>query len=124
MTPDTINKLEQAFAYGASDLEACAYADISHTTLYNYCQDNPKFLERKERLKEKPTLLARRTVVKAIESDPHLAFNFLTRKQKKEFSERIENDITTAGQPIVTSSDEVMQIVARVSEELKAKKTM
>lgn len=123
MTPETIAKLEQAYAYGASDGEACAYAEIAMATLYRYCQENPEFGEKKERLKEKPTLLARRTVVKALESDPHLAFNFLTRKQKKEFSERFESDVTTAGQPISTSSTEVLQIAAKVAEELKSRKT-
>lgn len=123
MTPETISKLEQVYSYGASDIEACAHADIGLATLYRYCEEHPEFRERKERLKEKPTLLARQTVIQAIKTDPHLAFNYLTRKQKKEFSERIENDITTAGQPLTTSSDEVIQIAARVAEELRLKKT-
>ena len=51
MTKDTIAKLEEAFKCGASDLEACFYADISKDSLYNYQKKHPEFIERKEALK-------------------------------------------------------------------------
>ena len=86
----TLKKLEEAFAYGASDVEACFYADISHQTLYNYQKKHPEFVERKEALKLHPVLLARKTVVKAIETDSDLAFKYLERKQKSEFAARTE----------------------------------
>jgi hypothetical protein len=90
MTEATIKKLEEAFAIGASDKEACFYADISHETLYTYQGKHPEFLERKQALKERPVLLARQTVVKAIETDSDLAFKYLERKRKKEFASRSE----------------------------------
>lgn len=121
MTPEVLLKLEQAFAVGASDLEACFYADISKSALYNYQNDNPEFVERKEKLKERPVLLARQTVVKALASDSGLAMNFLTRKAKREFSERIETDITSNDQT-VTSVD-VMEIATEAARILKEKKT-
>jgi len=122
MTPETIAKLEQAFAFGASDLEACSYADINQTTFYRFLNDNEAFRQRRDRLKERPTLLARQVVVNAIKSDPGLAFNYLTRKQRKEFSERIEADVTSNGESIAPQSD-VLEIAQRVALELKAKKT-
>ena len=90
MTPETIKKLEEAFAIGASDKEACFYADISHETLYTYQDKTPGFLERKEALKQRPVLLARQSVVKAIESDPATARWFLERKSRNEFATKTE----------------------------------
>ncbi len=86
MTPELVEKLETCFAIGASDLEACSFADIPTSTLYNYQKAHPEFVERKERLKERPTLLARQTVVSGMKSDAHLALKYLERKRKDEFS--------------------------------------
>lgn len=90
MTEIVLGKLNEAFAIGASDKEACFYADISPDTLYDYQLKNPKFIQRKEALKERPVLLARQTVLKAIESDPLTARWYLERRRKDEFSSRQE----------------------------------
>jgi hypothetical protein len=86
LTKETIAKLEQAFAYGCSDLEACLYADISHTALYNYQNKNPEFVERKERLKETPVLKARESVIRSHKTDPRLAWEYLKHRKSNEFS--------------------------------------
>lgn len=85
-----IQKLEEAFAFGASDLEACFYADISKTALYEYQKKHPSFQERKEKLKERPILLARQSVVSGLKDSPELALKFLERKRKSEFALRSE----------------------------------
>lgn len=90
VTPEALRKLEEAFAIGASDREACFYADIGTTALYEYQDKHPQFAERKAALKERPILLARQTVVKAIETDSDLAFKYLERKRKNEFAQRTE----------------------------------
>lgn len=92
LTPETIQKLEYAFSMGASDGEACFFADISNTTLYNYQLKNPKFIDRKNRLKENPTFRARVSVVNKLDENPELAMKYLERKRKKEFSLRVENE--------------------------------
>jgi hypothetical protein len=92
MTPETIKKLEEAWAFGCSDLEACFYADITSQTLTTYQNANPEFLDRKERLKQRPVLIARQTVVRDISHNSDLALKFLERKRKKEFSTRTEQD--------------------------------
>lgn len=81
----TLKKLEEAFGIGASDTEACFYADITPTTLYNYQKENPEFLQRKAALKERPVLLARQSLARGIEKDPNLAFKYLERKRRREF---------------------------------------
>lgn len=89
MTPEVLNKLEEIFAIGGTDQEACFFANISHQTLYDYQKKYPEFVERKEALKEKPILKARRTVVKALDN-PEDAKWYLERKKKKEFAQRTE----------------------------------
>jgi len=90
MTPQTIEKLEQAFAMGCTDIEACLYADIGKDTLYNYQANHPEFIERKEALKNRPFLLARNTIVKSLSNDPEMALKYMERKKKDEFSLRVE----------------------------------
>jgi len=99
MTEETVNKLEEIFALGGSDREACFYANISKQTLYDYQEKHPEFIDRKEALKETPILKARREVVKGL-SNYQNAMDFLKRKRKKEFSERIENDITSGDEKL------------------------
>ncbi len=71
MTPEVLHKLEEAFAIGCSDTEACSYADISPRTLYKYQEEEPEFIQRKEQLKEKPILKAKNTIVKALGEPEH-----------------------------------------------------
>jgi len=111
MTDDTINKLEHAFSIGASDEEACFYADISTQTLYTYQKKNKKFLERKEALKINPVLQSRQVVIKEIigekkfnkktkkeewirRPNAQMAMSYLEKKRKSEFGNRIDVDLT------------------------------
>lgn len=107
MTPETLNKLEEVFALGGSDKEACFYAGISHQTLYNYQENNPDFVERKEALKETPVLKARRTVVKSLE-DPNSAWKMLERKDP-DLHPKQQIDHTTKGEKI-ENSDRIKEL--------------
>lgn len=122
MTEETIRKLEAAFAYGASDEDACFYAGIGKTALYDYCQEHPEFAERKEGLKTRPVMKALETVVGSL-GDPEHAKWYLSRKRKKDFSERIETDMTTLDQPISAIGVDIKEIAAEAAKLLKAKKT-
>jgi hypothetical protein len=121
MTQDVINKLEQAFSLGASDVEACFFAGISHQTLYNYQDKNPEFIERKKALKEKLVLKARSVIASSMESgDKQTAQWYLERRKKDEFSTKVENEHTGKdGSPI--SIDVTSSILAKIpSNELEA----
>lgn len=85
MTQQVIGKLEEGFALGCTDAEACFFAGISVDALYDYQKKKPEFTKRKEALKQNPVLKARKAVVDALENDPYLAFKFLERKMRKEF---------------------------------------
>lgn len=91
MTDEVIRKLEEVFALGGTDLEACLFADISKSTLYDYQVANPAFVERKEKLKEQPILKARQTVVKSLDNSQSAQW-YLERKRKVEFSPRVEQE--------------------------------
>lgn len=91
MTEDVLLKLEYAFMRGLSDVEACLFADIGTTTLYEYCNKNPEFAERKEELKKHPTAKAKLNVAEAIENqDVDISKWYLERKAKDEFSTKQE----------------------------------
>lgn len=91
MTPEVVSKLEQAWAMGCSDLEACLFANISKQTLYDYQNKNPEFVDRKERLKESLVLKARTVIANALnQDDENTAKWYLERKKKAEFSTRQE----------------------------------
>lgn len=89
MTPDILDKLRYAFLIGASDEEACAYAQIGASTLYDYQKKDAVFSEQKEQWKLEPILKAKQSVVKGL-SDPELALKYLERKKRDEFGLRKE----------------------------------
>jgi hypothetical protein len=80
-----LQKLDIAFSMGCTDEEACLFANISKSALYEYQKKKPEFLEQKELSKFKPILKARMTVVDNLDKDPNFAFKFLERKKRDEF---------------------------------------
>ena len=100
LTPETIDKLRTAFLMGCSDVEACLFADISKTALYNYQQKHPEFVDKKEQWKEQLALKARIVIADALNNkDENTAKWYLERKKKNEFGTRTE--ITGAdGEPL------------------------
>jgi hypothetical protein len=90
MTDETVSKLEEVFALGGTDEEACFFANISRQTLYDYQNKYPEFIDRKEQLKQNPFLKARRTIVESLDKPIH-AFEYMKRKKKDEFSDRVEH---------------------------------
>lgn len=123
MTPDVVSKLEEAFALGCTDLEACFYADISKQTLYSYQHSHPEFVDRKEQLKERPVLLARKAVLQAIQSGEmpgnKIAFDYLTKRKREEFADRVENTGKNGGpsQIEIKLSEEVEQKLREIYEQ-------
>lgn len=93
MTEKVLQKLESAFMRGLSDREACLLANIGTTTLYNYCEENPEFGERKELFKEQLKTQAKLNIAEAIQNkDIDLSKWYLERKAKDEFSTKTEID--------------------------------
>ena len=66
MTDITVKKLDEAFLMGCTDQEACLYANITKTTLYEYCKKHPEYTDRKETLKKNPVLKARKALLEGL----------------------------------------------------------
>jgi hypothetical protein len=94
MTELTVKKLEEAFAFGCTDKEACFFADISYQTLYDYQAKHPEFIERKEALKDSPILKARQTVSEKLSESYQNAMDYLKRKRKAEFGDSSSIEVT------------------------------
>lgn len=108
MTPEVVAKLEEAFMYAFSDAEACLYANISKNALYDYCQRNPEFTNRKELLKKKPNIKAKLNILKGINSgDIDDSKWWLERKSKEEFSLRKENTGADGGSLSILITDDI-----------------
>lgn len=96
MTAEKLRKLEEGFLMGLSDRKCCAYADVSTTALYEYCNKHPKFKERKEQLKDSPAIKAQINIVNAINAgDEDTSKWYLERRAKDEFSTK--QDIGLSG---------------------------
>jgi hypothetical protein len=106
-----LHKLEEAFSYDCTDEEACFYADISTSTLYNYQKKNPAFLERKQALKSRVILLARKTVVNNLTKDPNFALRYLERKRSKEFSLRYVSEVKQQSEFDELSDEQLEKII-------------
>ena len=82
ITDSVLQKLEGAFAVGCTDLEACCYANVGASTLYDYCKSNPDFSERKETLKNQPVMKARFIINNSLkEDDLNTANRVIDRKE-------------------------------------------
>ena len=93
MTNECLQLLREAFTWGCTDSEACCYAEISTSTLYNYCQANPEFLELKNKLKDMPMMKARRVINGALDSDDvNTAHKVIDRKE----GSKVKQEITGA----------------------------
>ncbi len=94
MTDDILHLLEVSFKLGCTDREACQAANIAPSTLYKYQNEHPEYVGEKELLKEDSLWKARKAVVDSFVDNPKVALEYLRRKRKEEFSERIEHDVT------------------------------
>jgi len=102
LTPDVRSKIEQVASLDGTVEEMAYYCDISKQTIYNWIDPDSPFFDEKlakkiEKLRAKPILKARETVVQSL-NDPVHAFKYLEKKRKKEFGNNL--DITTDGEKI------------------------
>lgn len=97
MTPETVKKLEYGFLRGLTDEQCCLFAGISKQALYDYCHAHPEFTDRKELLKQQPSVQAKINIAEGIENgDTELSKWYLERKNKDEFSTK--QDVGVSGE--------------------------
>jgi hypothetical protein len=117
MTADVLQKLEDAFMHSYSDREACLYAGIAPSTLYNYQKENPAFMERKEALKLSPNLVAKRELVTGIKGNldqarwwaNHKMTDDFVAKSKVELEGKVQTEDVTVSEAEKRIADEYNQ---------------
>lgn len=114
-----LQKLIDAFSLGCTDEEACIYVDINMSTLYNYQERHPEFVERKKLLKQRPFLKARNTVVKSLD-DPDHAEWYLERKGRDEFGVKAKIDYTQTDASAGSNADVVKNALMALTPEERA----
>jgi hypothetical protein len=67
MTEEVLQKLLEARADGATDVQACLLAEIGVSTYYKYVAENPEFVEKMDRAKDILSVLAGRRLRKALD---------------------------------------------------------
>lgn len=102
ITPDTLARLDYAFSIGCNDKEALAYADVSKSAFYRWLENNPEYRERKEALKARPVLKARKAAVDALDSDNEKEKNlmarwYLEKRRADEFGNKTDINIESNG---------------------------
>jgi hypothetical protein len=79
LSEDIIRRFEDAFSLGCSDAEACCFAGVTLQVFQEHLKADPAFKDRREILKQRPQLLARQTIFKALKEDPQIALEYLDR---------------------------------------------
>lgn len=102
MTPETIAKLEAAFAIDATIAEACFYAGINDVTYFRFKKEYPEKCKQMEALRLNPVLAARERIAKSIKTSDQMASWFLERKRKNEFAVKT----ITSGEIVTSEMDE------------------
>jgi len=114
VTDVVLAKLEAAFSMGCTDNEACIYADIHPSTLYEYQNKTPGFAERKVLLKEKPILRARVTVIESLKKDVGSAWKYLEKKDPS-LGNKQALDVTTKGESLNGSQELISELTKKLN---------
>ena len=113
---EIIKSLEPYFKLGCNLKKACSYGKICYNTVYNWVKDDEALLIKIKAWQNEVNVNAREVLAKAIkEGDKQVAFNWLSKKEKDEFSDRTE--LTGAdGETLFMPSKEEQ---AKINESLK-----
>ena len=116
MTPEVVNKLEQAFSLGCPITVACEYAGISRETIYDYINKNPEFSDRIKQLQGLIGMRARKSIADAInKGDAKIAFEYLKKKFSDEFGDNpVVEQRNLITEQIVDISIKVDQAIAEM----------
>jgi len=95
MTPEVIQKFEQAFAIGATIAESCDYANVSPSTYHNWVNKNPELLDKFDRMRQKLPLKSKENIARRIHGEPvsgdiSLSKWLIERQQPEKYGETIK----------------------------------
>ena len=116
----TLKSLEDAFAMDCPVIEACLKANISEPTYYAWIKKNPNLEKRFKQLRNKPYLIARKTIINSLD-DPNYAFKYMEKKKQKEFgnSLSLEANITVNNEKKEKAKDAVQNYLKEQNGDTK-----
>lgn len=130
MTPDVLQKLEDAFTNAFTDKMACLYAGISERTLYEYCEANPEYSQRKELLKNSPDLIAQKQLIAGLNTTQgarwwaeHRMEDFRPKSEVKHSGKIQTQDVTELTPEQKEDIAQLQKIKAQRRKEARAKMT-
>lgn len=118
MTPETLKKLEEAFAIDCTVDEASLYAGITPKTYYNWIDKDPELLQRFIALRNHPPLKARKTIVESL-GDPNHAFRYMERKRPEEFMPKSKVELSGQVDSGVVITEAVRKITESFEKQMK-----
>ena len=112
--PDTVHKLEQAFAIGCTVEEACSVSGVSRSAYYKRLENDNQFMDKMERAKLYMIIQARHTVARAVRSgDVKTSIWYLERKCRDEFGNMAVLQVQT--EPYANMNDAQLAELANAS---------
>lgn len=115
----TVNKLEEAFSYGASDEQACFYAGISKQTLYSYQDKYPEFVDRKFALKENTKYQAKLNVSKKVQAGDVSTSQWYLERRDDDFKPKSKTETEVSGVLKIEDDPKVNEVREKYEQELK-----
>lgn len=97
MTEIVLGKLDEAFQMAFTDKEACLHAGINPDTLYEYCKKHPEYAERKEVLKKKPNMMAKRNLFNQLADGDANTSKWQLERRDDEYKPKSDNKHTLEG---------------------------
>ena len=101
-----IDKLEEAAKWDYTIEEMCFQAQISHDTYNRQKKEKPEIGVRIEMLRNSPVMKAKETLARKVGNSFANSIEYLKRKRKAEFSERLEQT-GADGKPLIISFDPI-----------------
>lgn len=119
MTPETVRKLEEAFANDCTVGEACLFANISRTTYYEMLKENPAYSDRFDQLRESVPLKARNAIAKYVDQNFDTALRYMTKKRPEEFGDKMK--LEHSGEIINRAglTPEVSKVVEEMNQKIR-----
>lgn len=102
LTDKVLSDLEDGFKNDFTVEESCLFAGIRKDTFYNWLKLSDEFAERIDKAKQFVSIAAKRNIAQAVITHKSVedAWKYLERRQKKLYSQRTEQDITSGNKPI------------------------
>jgi hypothetical protein len=97
MTPEVLQKLEDAYLCDATHLQAAIYAGIAEHTLHDYRKAHPEFSQRIDDLRGMTTFKAKLNIKKSIDSGDKHDSKWHLERREKDYMPKQKNEVEHSG---------------------------